>query len=77
MNYTVEIPSCKGRKIKSIKGFFYHTKKLDASLTTLKLMVLNNIRLIRFHEKVQTDSIKGADETATTTKKDSLKTDAK
>ena len=61
-NYTVEIPSCKGRKIKEIKGFIYHTKKLDASLTTLKLMVLNNIRLIRFHEKVKSDSTSKADD---------------
>lgn len=51
MNYTLSIPSFKGHTIKEIRGFFYHTKKLDASLTTLKLMVLNNIRLIRFHEK--------------------------
>ena len=51
MNYSITIPSCKEHKIKSIRGFFYHTKKLDASATTLKLMVLNNIRLIRFHYK--------------------------
>ena len=51
MNYTINIPSMKGHKIKNIRGFFYHTKKLDASLTTLKLMILKNIRLIRFHKK--------------------------
>lgn len=58
MNYSVDIPSCHGHKIKSIRGFFYHNKNLDASLTTLKLMVLNNIRLIRFHEKAVPDTIK-------------------
>ena len=58
MNYSVDIPSCKGRKIKSIRGFFYHNKKLDGSLTTLKLMILNNIRLIRFHANAAADTIK-------------------
>ena len=80
MNYTVEIPSCKGHKIKSIKGFFYHTKKLDASLTTLKLMVLNNIRLIRFHEKVKNDTIPGIKDSKVIKdlrNNDSVKTNAK
>ena len=58
MNYTLNIPACEGHKIKSIRGFFYHTKQLDASVTTLKLMILNNIRLIRFHKKTKNDTIK-------------------
>ncbi len=80
MNYTINIPELEGRKIKEIRGFFYHTKKLDASLTTLKLMVLNNIRLIRFHKKVsESDTIKniqGIDINAIRSNKDSIKTNA-
>lgn len=86
MNYSINIPSLEGHKIKTIRGFFYHTKKLDASLTTLKLMILNNIRLIRFHEKaekrdsINLDSIKNIrsiDTNNTKTIKDTTKTNGK
>lgn len=47
-HYTIMIPSFPKHKIKDIRGFVYLSKCGD-SKTTLKMMCLSNIMLMRFH----------------------------
>ena len=48
-HYTIMIPSFPNHKIKDIRGFVYLSKCGD-SKTTLKMMCLSNIMLMRFHQ---------------------------
>jgi hypothetical protein len=46
----VRIPELVGRKAKEIRGFFYLNPEREET-TTLKLMVVNNIQLIKFRNR--------------------------
>jgi len=46
--YTIDLPNNDSLSIKELRGFIYLTRDQHATLTTLKVMVLKDIRLIRF-----------------------------
>ena len=52
-NYTVEIDDRDTLGVKEIRGFILLTKDKNASATTLKLMLLDNIHLVRFHKDMK------------------------
>ncbi len=49
MRYTLEVNNGDSLGIKEVRGFIYLSKDPNDSESTLKLMILKNIRLIRFH----------------------------
>lgn len=49
MGYSVEIPNNDSLKIKEVSGFFYLGDDKSGTTTTLKMMFVNQVRLIRFH----------------------------
>lgn len=57
---TLEVPDTKHLGIKEVKGFFYmNTNSNNQSSTTMRVVSLYNIRLIRFHERINTGSDNG------------------
>ncbi|MBP5278411.1 MAG: DUF4296 domain-containing protein [Prevotella sp.] len=52
-NYTVEVEDRDTLGIKELRGFILLTKDKNASETTLKLLLLDNIHLVRFHKAIQ------------------------
>ncbi|MBR6946051.1 MAG: DUF4296 domain-containing protein [Prevotella sp.] len=52
-NYNVEIDDRDTLGIKEIRGFILLTKDKNASETTLKLLLLDNIHLVRFHKDIK------------------------
>ena len=57
----IEVADSKHLGIKEVKGFFYMSKNNNAqSTTSLRIISLSNIRLIRFHERInKPDAEKG------------------
>lgn len=53
MGYSVEIPNNDSLKIKEVSGFFYLGDDKSGTSTTLKMMFVNQVRLIRFHPTKQ------------------------
>ena len=51
--YNMEIFDNGNRGIKEIKGFFFLTREANSTTTTFKLMVVNQISMMRFHAKKQ------------------------
>ena len=49
-HYSMEIYDDKSLGIKGVRGMFYLNRDRNATQTTLKVMVLNKIRVIRVHE---------------------------
>lgn len=49
--YTLEVADKQEKGIKEIRGFFFLSRDANSSATTLKVMVINNISMMRFHEK--------------------------
>ncbi len=62
--YTLEVTDAQQRGIREIRGFFFLSRDANATATTLKVMIINNIQMLRFHEKkketptLPSDSIK-------------------
>ncbi|MDO5447116.1 MAG: DUF4296 domain-containing protein [Prevotellaceae bacterium] len=75
---SMTLESSQNLNIASISGFIMQGKYINDNPSTLKLLFLNNIRLLRFHQKVQKDStsVSKPDSTSTatadTTKADNL-----
>lgn len=53
MGYSVEIPNNDSLKIKEVSGFFYLADDKSGTTTTLKMMFVTQVRLIRFHPTKQ------------------------
>jgi len=49
MGYTIEVQNYDSLKIKEVRGFFYLGNDKNASTSTLKMMFVDHVRLIRFH----------------------------
>ena len=49
---TLEVADTKHLGIKEVKGFFYMNKSNNNQSTTIRVLTLYNIKLIRFHERV-------------------------
>ncbi|RRD02243.1 DUF4296 domain-containing protein [Prevotella sp. OH937_COT-195] len=57
MHQTVEVTDSHHLGIKEIRGFFYmNTRDLQQDVTTLKIISIHNIRLIRFHDRAGKNS---------------------
>lgn len=54
--YTVQIPDSKKEGIKNVRGFIGLMRGQNNDSETLKLMILNQIAVIRIHEKVEEPS---------------------
>ena len=70
MHYSLEAFDEKMLGIKDIRGLFYLNRDRNATVTTTKVMVLKNIRLMRLHEE---EKIKQQKEKEDETKKDTIR----
>ena len=69
IHYSLEVFDDKMLGIKDIRGLFYLNRDRNTTATTLKVMVLKNIRLIRLHEEEKIQQQKQKEEE----KQDSLR----
>ncbi len=63
-NYTVEVEDRDTLGIKELRGMILLTKDKNASATTLKLLLLDNIHLVRFHKDANTAEKNSDDQVA-------------
>lgn len=79
-HYTVELTDMQSLGIKSVRGYFLlsgnDSGSSMSSQTTLKLMFLEHIKLVRMHQQKSTPAPSPASESATTATSDSLKKDS-
>jgi len=56
--YSLELADDMSLGIKEVKGFMFLSREQNASASTMKLMFVNNIRLVKFHDKDRKDKEK-------------------